>query len=367
MMTIVLAVLSLAAPLDQTGSGGTAAETTASIRGRVMRDDGQPLARAVVSLVIEDVVNGVRTTARTDETGGYVLTKLEAGEYRVSAAKTGYSTREFGQRHAFEHGDVIVLSARERRDHVDIALSRSAAVEGRIVDENNEPIDRTTMSALQVRYKGGRRQLVAVPGVLPRRTNELGRYRVYGLPPGDYFISAEAAARGDNEPAEYATTYFPGAALPEAARVVRVGFEDVAGVDFALAPVTTCRITGRTITSAGVPCQGGIQMRPSRRSGAIAADEVGARSLPDGSFEFTNVAPGEYVLYAFSSVEVAWRYVTVAGTDVSGVEMQTMPGSHITGRVTFEGPDVPAPQDIGLTPVPANPDFAPFVGVANHA
>ena len=108
-------------------------------------------------------------------------------------------------------------------------------------------------------------------------------------------------------------------------------------------------------------------MRPSRRSGAIAADEVGARSLPDGSFEFTNVAPGKYDLYAFSSVEVAWRYVTVAGTDVSGVEMQTMPGSHITGRVTFEGPDVPAPQDIGLTPVPANPDFAPFVGVANHA
>jgi hypothetical protein len=47
--------------------------------------------------------------------------------------------------------------------------------------------------------------------------------------------------------------------------------------------------------------------------------------------------------------------------------MQTMAGSRITGRVTFEGPDVPAPQDIGLTPVPANLDFAPFVGVANHA
>jgi hypothetical protein len=156
--------------------------------------------------------------------------------------------------------------------------------------------------------------------------------------------------------------------MPGEARTVRVGLaEERKNIDFALATIGTARITGTTVTSTGESFQGGIQMRPSRRSSAIAGEEVGARTLADGSFEFPNVPPGEYVLYAFRNVEAAWRYVTVNGADVTGIAIQTMPGSTIAGRVTFEGPDVPAQTDIELIPVPADPDLAPFVGGPDRA
>jgi hypothetical protein len=344
-------------------------KATASIRGHVTRGDGRPLARVLVQLLNDEPSTGPPIPTMTDEAGGYKLDKLLPGRYRVRASKVGYAALEFNQRRPFERGDVIFLDTGEQRDRVDIALVRHGAVEGRIVDENGDPVDGVSVTALQIRFKGGRRQLVAVPGsVVPRRTNELGRYRVYGLPPGEYFVSADIGKVGTEDLPGYATTYFPGTPAPGEARAVRVGLaEDVTNVDFPLVPIGTARIAGTTVTSAGEPFQGGIQMRPSRRSGAIAGDEVGARTLPDGSFEFPNVPPGEYVLYAFRNVETAWTYVTVDGRDVTGVAIQTLPGSTITGRVTFEGPDIPAPQDVELTPVPADPDLTPFVGGPDRA
>jgi hypothetical protein len=59
--------------------------------------------------------------------------------------------------------------------------------------------------------------------------------------------------------------------------------------------------------------------------------------------------------------------VTVNGGDVAGVAMQTLPGSTITGRITFEGPEIPSVRNIYLTPVPADQDLAPFVGGPGQA
>jgi hypothetical protein len=41
--------------------------------------------------------------------------------------------------------------------------------------------------------------------------------------------------------------------------------------------------------------------------------------------------------------------VSVDGADVTGIAMQTMPGSTIAGRVMFEGPDIPPPADLELS------------------
>ncbi len=198
-------------------------------------------------------------------------------------------------------------------------------------------------------------------------TDETGAYRFTALRPGRYRISATKVGYATLEfnqrrPFERGEAIF----LDPGERRDRVDIVRK-NVDFALAMIGTARITGTTVTSTGESFQGGIQMRPSRRSGAIAGEEVGARTLADGSFEFPNVPPGEYVLYAFRNVETAWRYVTVTGADVTGLAIQTMPGSTIAGRLTFEGPDVPAPTDVELTPVPADPDLAPFVGGSDRA
>src|SRR5262249_61740399 len=103
--------------------------------------------------------------------------------------------------------------------------------------------------------------------------------------------------------------------------------------------------------------QGGIRMRASKSS-STGGGEVGAITRPDGTFEFRNVPPGEYILEGFKNNELGWQVVRMNGADVSGVIIQTMPGSDITGRITFEGAGEPNRRRLELAAVPADPDFA---------
>jgi len=340
---------------------------TATIRGHVVRTDGPPLARAEVRLLSTDKPGPPRV-AMTDESGGYEFATLPAGRYTVTASKTGYVALEFGQDRAFEAGQPIVLKARETRERVDIALPRHGAIMGRVVDENGEPLEGVSVSVKEMRLLGGRRQLVSVPGVLPRQTNELGRYRVYGLQPGDYVVSAEVGQVGSDDLPGYPVTYFPGTINPVEAQRIQIGLsEEVSSVELALTPVRTARITGRTFTSSGEPFQAGVQMRPSWRSTGAIAEAVGARAQPDGGFEFSNVPPGDYVIQAFKGAEIGWQFVTVNGADVTDLAVTTLPGSTIAGRVTFEGAETPAKRDLDIVPAPADPDQTAFFGTPSSA
>ena len=104
-------------------------------------------------------------------------------------------------------------------------------------------------------------------------------------------------------------------------------------------------------------------MRASQRSGAVVSDSVGARTEPDGTFEFPNVPPGEYVVHAFRGLEVAWQFVTINGTDVTDLVVQTSMGPIVRGRVTFEGASAPNWRlGFQISPVLADPELASFFG-----
>jgi len=339
----------------------------ASIRGHIIRVDGPPIAHAEVRLRSPDTPGNARVTL-TDDSGGYNFEALPAGRYTLTATKTGFVTREFGQERALEPGQPIQIRTGEARERVDIALPRHGAIAGRVVDENGEPVEGITVSVKEIRSVGGRRRLATVSGVAARQTNELGRYRVYGLQPGDYVISAEVAQVDIDNVRGYPMTYFPGTINPDQAQQIRVGWSDeVSNIDFALAPVRTARITGRTVTSSGELFQAGVQMRPSWRSTGAVAEAVGARAQPDGGFEFSNVAPGEYVIQAFKGTEIGWQLVTVGGSDVTDLTVATLPGSTVTGRVIFEGGDPPAARTLEIVPAPADPDQTPFFGASSQA
>jgi protocatechuate 3,4-dioxygenase beta subunit len=339
----------------------------ATIRGHVVRTDGAALARADVRLGSIDKPGPPRATT-TDENGNYEFTQLPAGRYIVFASKTGFVAREFGQTSTADSGRPIVLAARETRERVDIALPRHGAIAGRVIDENAEPIEGISVSVRELQSFGSRRQLASVAGVPARRTNELGRFRVYGLQPGDYVIQADVGQGGSDDLPGYPVTYFPGTLNPMEAQRIHVGVADeVLNVEFALSAVRTARITGRTLTASGEPTQAAVQMRPSWRSTGGLAEAFGARVESDGRFEFANVAPGEYVIQAFKGAEMGWQMVTVTAADVAEVAVTTLPGSTIKGRVTFDGAEAPQPRDVEIVPLPADPDQTPFFGTPSAA
>ena len=347
---------------------------TGSIRGRVVRADGFPVPRARVRLTSTEP-GFYNPAVPTDDDGRFEFSDVRLGTYLVSASKVGYATAVFGQRRESDRGDPIRVTAGASIEHIDLTLPRGAVIAGVISDENGEPVENTSVGVWQIRFIAGRRRLVAVPGVQARRTNDLGRYRLFGLRPGRYLVSAVLGQQIIGEPTldvpGYLRTYFPGTPIPTDAEFIEVrpGL-DALHVDFSLARGRTARVTGTAFSSTGEPMQG-LAMIPSYRSSPIATDSVGARTRPDGSFEFANVSPGEYVVQAArqranqsTEGEFGAQLVTVNGVDVSGLEIHMSAGSSISGRFVFEDGTPPAPRGFELSPTRLDPDSRPFVGNA---
>jgi hypothetical protein len=101
----------------------------------------------------------------------------------------------------------------------------------------------------------------------------------------------------------------------------------------------------------------------------VAGTAVGARISSDGSFEFPNVPPGEYVIQAWKSRSNSWtegefasQFVSTNGEDITGLAIQMSIGSAISGRITLEGGSPVKPAEIDLSPIPADADLSPLTG-----
>src|SRR5207248_8888823 len=64
-------------------------------------------------------------------------------------------------------------------------------IAGRVLDEEGEPLPWAQVSALREVYSNGKRRL-SPEALVP--TNDLGEFRLFGLKPGRYFVSARYKA-----------------------------------------------------------------------------------------------------------------------------------------------------------------------------
>ena len=111
-----------------------------------------------------------------------------AGSYRVSRESSASSTRGSvsGARPTLARE---LRSRRRDTRSAEITMSRPAAIAGRLFDENGDPVEGVTLRAQQVRFVDGRRRLVDLSGAASR-TDDQGRFRIFGLEAGEYFVSA---------------------------------------------------------------------------------------------------------------------------------------------------------------------------------
>jgi hypothetical protein len=112
---------------------------------------------------------------------------------------------------------------------VDVTLPRGSAITGGIEDEYGDPAAAVMVRAVRHRHVDGQRRLtpisegIEVLGNAGDITDDLGQFRIYGLAPGDYYVSALYSPPG--EPAGrtgYPPTYYPGTAAAADARRITV-------------------------------------------------------------------------------------------------------------------------------------------------
>jgi len=349
----------------------------AAIAGRVTASDsGRPIRGAAVVALSWEVMRVPKTVA-TDAQGRFEFTGLVPGRYELSVSVTGYLP--YGL-HSSREGDApppIDLRAGERFDNAEIRLRRPGAIEGRLLDEFGDPAPNVQVQVTRFEYAAGRRRLLPVAGrTATRATDDRGRFRVFGLSPGWYYVTALGGAFvEEGGPSGYAPTYYPGTADITAAKPVEVpAGRATPEVSFAMSAVPTVRVAGTLTGGDGQLTTGSLilTVRDSLRSAAFMMARVIASK--DGRFEFRNVPPGTYTIQAWgrpvaqggnlNAAEFGWLPVSVGGTDLANVAVKVAPGVSARGRIVFEDSQVPlpAPRQVRVAGRPVEFDSAPMIG-----
>jgi hypothetical protein len=354
--------------------GEEAPKGTAVLRGYVLAaDTGAPIRRAQVRASAPDADTRMTTT---DEQGRFELKELAGGRYTVTASKGGFVTLQYGQRRPSERGTPIDLPAGQTLEKLVIGLPRGSVIAGRIVDEFGEPLTGAQVSVQRYAYVNGVRQLR--PSGQGDRTDDQGAFRIFGLPPGEYYVAATLRedrgprmnADDDAAASGYAPTYYPGTTSVGGAQRVTVGLgEEVGGVAFGLTLVPLARISGRVIGPSGMVQTGPVMAVPDD-PGRLGGGNVRTGQIrADGSFEIAGLAPGRYLVQAGRGRRptndlVGRTTVVVAGANVDNVSIALTTPGIATGRVDTDtgAPPTFRANQVRVNAVSADPAPAAFGG-----
>jgi hypothetical protein len=173
--------------------------------------------------------------------------------------------------------------------------------------------------------RGARRLQAAAAADL---TDDTGSYRIYGLPPGDYYVAASLRVAPVDSVVEttYAPTYFPGTGNIAEAQRVRLGLGVELDATFALLPVRRVRVSGLVLSASGAAGDAFLNLESESLEFGVPLG-VGGVTRADGTFTLSDVAPGRYRLTA-----------TLRGdTDESGSIPLTVYGDEVTGATVVTG------------------------------
>jgi len=332
---------------------------TATLRGHVVAaDNGQPLRKAQVRIMAPELRENRLTS--TDADGKYEFKEVVAGRYNVMASKGSFVQLQYGQQRPFEPGKPLEILDGQLVEKVDFSLPRGAIITGHVIDEFGEPLPDAMVSMQRYQNMGGQRRLLNAGRTA--MTNDVGEFRLFAIPPGQYYLSANLrnpGMMGDNDDRSgYAATYFPGTTNIAEAQKVTVGLgQMISDMNMSLLPTHLSRITGTAVDSQGRPMMGVVMAVP-RGDSMMMMFGPPAQIKPDGSFVLGGVAPGRYLLQVrngFGDGEAAYADLTVSGDDVNGIRLVSAKPSVVTGRVLVDPAAAqalrPSALRLGLQPV----------------
>jgi hypothetical protein len=361
LVTLLLATGALAQPpppRDAPARDAPPPAGTAVIRGRVLvAGADRPLSRVEVRAFCTPLK--VNKAVLTDGNGRYEIADLPAGRYTVSFSRGNYVRASYGARRLLGPGAPIEIANGQIVTRIDAALQRTGVVTGRVLDEFGDPMTGVLVMSMRYMFINGERRMQSsgAPGI----TDDLGEYRIHGLSPGRYFVSATFRSQrsGDrNDQVAYAPTYYPGTGnVAEAQRLTIAAGQTIAAANMALLPVVAVRVSGVALDAAGRPLTGAYVSITDRSLNGMFGSS--SQVEPDGTFVISGVPPGEYTLRASqrgSPEIVATADVTVSNADVKDVQIVAVKPSTLRGRVVFAagGAKQPAPAAVRLNIVPAN-------------
>jgi hypothetical protein len=335
----------------------------ASIKGRVITEDGETLAGITITAIpfgrgaANRPGGGQSTQTTSDDEGYFEIAGLTPASYSLFAAVPGYITAPPDENHqaGFYHpGEGVTLT-----------LIKGGVITGKVINAAGEPLTGINVNTIPV--SSGDAQAFNPLNNFNRsfRTDDLGVYRIYGLAPGNYLVQASGRGGGFGPPSgnQEVPTFYPSAVREGATPVaVYAGFE-ASGIDIRYRGDRGYAVSGKVLAEKSANADNGFGMTQVVLLSAgtdliVASDRAmggpmgrgpfgGNAPNSEAGFAFYGVADGEYDVLARrngsdSESISAPRRITVRGANVSGIELTLTPLASLSGRVVLEKQKAPA-------------------------
>ena len=281
-------------------------QPAAAVAGQVLdADSGEPVTDAFVQA--EEVDRRQKRSTRSGVGGRFRLDGLEPGQYRLFARKSirvGFAPAP------------VTLAIAARVEGVKVPLSRSFSVSGRVLDSDGQP-----RAGAQVGIEEARGAPIGFSyKEVKATTDQAGHYRIDGLVPGVYHLSAHAAPFGDAEDVT--------AGVVDADREVD---------DLRLSPAA--KVAGRVVAADGTAVSGvevELQVRASLDGNGFVRGRTRIRTDRDGRFAVGDLGAGWLTARVRGPRgDSTEETVEVAPGRTSTLELRFAPAAFIEGRVRW--------------------------------
>ncbi len=339
-LSLLILILPVSIAAQQPGDNSQPKSTEQrAITGRVIGESGQPLPGVNIFISAVGASSGQQTA--TDSEGNFRAQGLDPGTYRLFANAPAYVPET-------PLGDANFPPTYYRPgDSATLTLIKGGVIAGIVTNNAGEPLVNATVRAFRVRDSEGKPLRSGVQS-RERVTDDRGYYRIYGLQPGSYIVSAGGSGQGSgviyvygiNAYARQAPTYAPASTRDTAVEIiVRSGEQATADIhdrgDFGHS--ISGRVSG---VATQLPFNSGVRLMDPETHAMIA--NTGATG-DDRTFQLNGVSDGDYEISALAgagpnadlAVSPA-RRVSVRSADVTGIELTLATLGSISGRVNIE-------------------------------
>ena len=301
--------------------------------------NGSPAAAPTVTINgatinLSQISVNVSRSVMTDAQGVFTFSRLPGGTFSLSVQKNQYLGTNYGQKRPGGQGTPIALADGQQLK-LTVPMSRGGVILGQVFGQDGEPLVNAQVSAWRFQYTNGSRRIYQQNGV---QTDDRGSYRLHGLQPGDYLISARqnndfffndqtdaienAIATGTvkppllpglpstvtftmappvqgpvESPPNYLPTYYGGSTTRTGAQIIHVnGDDERVGTDIVVQLVRSTNVTGVVAMppTPGISVQVTMTPEDSLQPMNFGSTRVGQ----DGKFTFREVASGKYTVIA---------------------------------------------------------------------
>jgi protocatechuate 3,4-dioxygenase beta subunit len=319
LLNLILVALYTAASVSSAAAGFQNSAPNTRVSGRVIEQGSE----APVSGARVVIAAGGRAPAQafTDQEGRYTLEQVEPGSYQLAVDRVGYIRVD-------TRLPTFRLVAGQAIELPPVALRRTGVITGRLVDPQGEPLQDVSVRAIRRDATGTVASSAAstanVAELLRQagRTNDLGEFRLYGLPPGDYIVVASpqpfGVATAAVSTAMLPETFYPGSSDAAGAQVLTVAAGQTVVIDFPIFAAATFNVSGVVVDESGAGVPGAIVTialdqgaRDAAREievmigaayGGIHAGNVTTQTDSSGRFTIGKITSGAY--YATAAVAV---------------------------------------------------------------